>query len=1295
MYLKWLLITLLCVSGFYRLDAQFIENKGQWPDQVEFRTELPAGALWVEHNAFTWQFYDPAILEYLHPVSGQKDPSPICRQHAYQVKFNGQANATIEGKRAIKPYYNYYLSNDPQKWANHCVSYERVDYKDLYPGIDLVLYTKNNAIKYDLIVHPGSSSESISMSFEGDVDLKLENGNLHIGTSIQTIVETAPFAYQLIDGKICEVDAHFVLHEGLLSFDIGEYNHSYDLVIDPEIVFSTYIGSTASNFGFTACDDQDGNLISGANVYSNGYPITLGAFQTDFTAGGSNVFDAAISKFDNTGSNLLYSTYLGGGRQDAPHSIVADNNDNFIVMGVTGSNNFPTTAASYQPAFAGGTYLDMNASNFFTGVQDEGTDIFLTKFNPDGTLSASTFIGGTNNDGLNYADELFYNYGDAFRGEVNIDENNNIYVASVTRSDDFPAINGFETNFGGGESDGIIFCLNEDLSDLIWSSYAGGSANDACYAIEFSSSGVIVVAGGTQSNDFPTGTGGHDTSQNGSTDGFITIINPFTFQQQATTFVGTTEYDQVYFVQTDANFNIYVYGQTAGNMPITAGCYGQDNSGQFVRKYSANLATLSWSTTIGTGSGEIDISPTAFLVSDCDQIYLSGWGGQVNTYCQLVYNCYAQYSTTVGLPITSDAFQSTTDGSDFYLCVLSPEAQSLVYGSYLGGSESSEHVDGGTSRFDKNGSVFQAVCAGCQGNSDFPTTPNAWSNDNPSFGCNIAVFRFDLGTVNAVVEIDGPNEVCEGSPVAFNNLSSGATSYIWHFGDDESSTEFEPTHVYEESGEFTITLIGLDDADCLVGDTTTITLTVLPGVNPTIDPIDPVCLGQSVQLNANGSDNLYWMQDPSLSATDIPNPIATPLDDIIYYVVDSNACEIDTASIQIILFSPETDISDNITICVGDNTQLEATGGAEYAWSPATGLNQTNIANPIATPLQTTTYTVDITTAEGCEVTEDVTVTVIADAPGGQVYPDIQLCKGSSVTLMADDGNFWQWSPSTSLSNATIQNPVATPLITTTYVVLITNPCGSGTDQVTVNVVVPEVTASEGGTICYGSTWPAFATGAIDYHWEPSAWAFPAFEASTSLAPLSSTWFIVTGIDENNCIDTDSLYLGVLDEPQVDAGPDQYFDYPGSAQLFGNAFGLNYYWWPSEGLSCTDCPYPVAAPQSPTVYYLFVTDGFGCTAKDSVFVKPYFPIWVPNTITPNNDGINDVFRAYGENIEGFSMKIFDRWGVKIFESTNMEDVWLGGVSELYYVQNDTYVWVIEYDTLERREKLVGHVNVIR
>ncbi len=1290
-------ISLLFLSDTTLAQAEFIENKGQWPEQVAFRAGLPAGALWAENHAFTWQFFDPSILDYLHPASGNANASSIYREHSYRVVFEGSTEADISGTKPLTPYYNYYQSNDTSTWAAHCKSFSRCDYKGIYDGIDLVLYSNNQSIKYDFVLHPGANAQSISMRFEGGVQLQLEDGVLKIKTTVNELTELAPFAYQLIEGKISEVSCHFHLDENKLTFELGDYNTNFDVVIDPEIAFSTYVGSTSSTFGFTACDDNEGNLISGANVYASGYPVTIGAYQVDLNSSFTNMFDAAISKFSNDGTQLLYSTYLGGAGQDAPHSIVTDEDNNFIVMGVTGSDDFSTTAGVYQPNFAGGPSLNYGNEQFFQGNQDLGTDIFITKFNADGTLMASTFIGGSGIDGLNYADQLFYNYGDAFRGEVNVDGNGNIFVASVTRSTDFPTAgsnNDIQETYGGGLSDGVVFKLSPDLSDMLWSTYMGGSSSDACYAIEFSSNGSFAVAGGTQSGNFPFVQSGNDNSINGETDGFITLINPTTFDYSGT-FVGTSEYDQVYFIQFDADDNIFCYGQTNGDMTISSGCYGQANSGQFVRKYNSSLSTISWTTLIGTGSGEIDISPTAFLVSDCDQIYLSGWGGEVNQYCVQAYACYAQFSTTFGLPTTPDAFQLTTDGSDFYLCVLNENAQELVYGSFLGGNISSEHVDGGTSRFNKNGSVFQAVCAGCQGNSDFPTTPGVWSNDNPSFGCNIAVFRFNLGTVNAVVQIDGPDQVCEGQSVSFTNLSSGATSYQWFFGDGESSTQFEPTHIYEQNGEFTITLIGEDDAECLVGDTTSITITILPGVNPTVEQVEPICNGQTVQLNATGSANLLWLPNPSLSATNIPNPIASPTVPTTYYAIDFNDCETDTVSVFVDLFIPVTDITDNISICIGQDTQLEASGGANYQWTPATGLSNASIANPIASPLVTTDYEVEITTAEGCAVQEDVTITVLENAPGGIVYPEIELCSGNSVQLTAADGNAWQWSPSESLSNPFAQSTVATPSNTTTYTVLITNPCGSGTDEVTVNVLFAQVEASEGGTICSGSSLPASATGAVEYYWQPPAYAAPYNTANTNLSPLESTWFVVGGTDENNCYDQDSLFIYVLPAPMVDAGPDQYYDFPGSAQLFGNAFGLNYYWTPTEGLSCSNCPYPVASPGGPTYYSLWVTDGMGCTAVDSVFVKPYFPLWVPNTITPNNDGINDVFQAYGESIEGFSMKIFDRWGVKIFETTDFAQPWTGGVSDEYYVQNDTYVWVIEYDTLERRTKLVGHVNVIR
>ena len=145
----------------------------------------------------------------------------------------------------------------------------------------------------------------------------------------------------------------------------------------------------------------------------------------------------------------------------------------------------------------------------------------------------------------------------------------------------------------------------------------------------------------------------------------------------------------------------------------------------------------------GTGSGQVDIALSAFLVDNCDNIYVSGWGGSTNG------SQSATSSTTTGLPVTSDCHQCQTDGSDFYLIVLEENMQSLLYASFFGGNQSNEHVDGGTSRFDKDGIVYQSVCAGCGGNSDFPTTPGAWSNTNNAHNCNIAAFKFDISELTA------------------------------------------------------------------------------------------------------------------------------------------------------------------------------------------------------------------------------------------------------------------------------------------------------------------------------------------------------------------------------------------------------------------------------------------------------------------------------------------------------------------------------------------------------------------
>ncbi|MFM7310182.1 MAG: gliding motility-associated C-terminal domain-containing protein [Flavobacteriales bacterium] len=1290
-------ILLLCAHSFGWSQAIIRENKGQWPDEVFGMLRASAADFWIEESSLLVQCFDANSLSKLHP-KGQSDAhDDRWLEHRYRTIFNQALPGEWIGLHHTPDLANYFHSSDPRRWAVNCRGFKQFQREGIYEQIDLLLYANEQHVKYDFILHPGSNPSNISYTVEG-ADVQLKSGVIHIQTQVGFIQELKPFAYQLVNGVMQEVPCSYRLNGNTISFDLGSYDADFTLIIDPEIAFSTYIGSPASNFGFTACDDSQGNLISGAAVFAANYPTTTGAYSSSFNTGAGNYMDVALSKFSPDGTQLLYSTYIGGAGQETPHSLIADDQDNFIVFGVTGSSEYPTTAGAYQSNFIGGPSLPMNT--FFTSSHPNGTDLFISKFSANGALLQSTFVGGTDNDGLNYADQLFYNYGDAFRGEVNVDAQGNIYIASVTRSVDFPVVGAAaapQNSFGGGECDGIICKLNASLSSMIWSTYVGGAGNDACYSIELMNTGEILIAGGTQSPNFPFISSPSNTlNWQGETDGFITKLNGANLQLSAGTFCGTGAYDQVYFLQTDNSNNIYAYGQTAGDMAISPGIYGQANSGQFVRKYSPALDNLLWSTTIGTGSGEIDISPTAFLVSECEQIYISGWGGEVNAnFCNFA-PCYAESSTTLNLPTTNDAYQSTTDGSDFYLCVLSPDASGLLYASFLGGPISREHVDGGTSRFDKNGSVFQAVCAGCQNNDDFPTTPSAWSATNESTGCNIAVFRFDLNAIQTEIALDGPPQICLNESLSLQNLSTGATSYHWYFGDGEESSLFEPNHAYTQPGEYTIQLIGLDATQCVDGDTASIQIEVIPDVNPSISNDTTICAGSQAVLLASGTSNLHWLPQTGINNVSNPQQTVQPNNTTTYQVVDENLCDADTLAVTVTVSAPNVIAGPDVSICIGQSTEISATGNGTVVWSPATNLANANAVVTSCSAIVTTTYHITLTNADGCIDEDSLEVFVFDDSPGGLIYDPLTICFSESATLNAAPGTGWLWSPAIGLSNTQVQSPIASPPDSTMYTVQVTNACGTGTDTVWINVIHPLVTASEGGAICVGDSISATAIGAQEYWWSPSLYASPSNASQTQLSPAQTTWFVVTGQDEFNCIDQDSVLVTVYPIAAVDAGPNQYFTYPGTAQLLGNAMGFPFYWWPAEGLSCTDCIYPEASPQQSTWYHLAVLDDNGCVSDDSVLVVPYFPVWVPNVFTPNRDGINDVFKAEGLNIRGFHLMVFDRWGLLVFESHNIDEAWTGNFrGGEYYVADDVYDWIIEYDSIDRREQLRGHVTLVR
>jgi gliding motility-associated-like protein len=1289
--LLFFLIFLAGLPALVSSQISFIQNKGQWPSHVKYKSEIPGGSFWIQSNGFAYELFDSTVFIPDHKPN--ELPESVVKLFFLQQLENASLDEVVE-QDDLPGYFNYYLGADSTKWSSHVSRFQNVNFQNVYDGINLRFLGKSKSIKYQFELQPHANPNQISWVYHDSLRLELDtSGNLISHHALGRIYESRPFAFQSINGHLIEVKCEYVFNGNRLQFELGNYDSNYALVIDPEIAFSSFIGSSANNFGFTACDDINGNLVSGASVFANNYPTTADAYSTTFNPSIGNYFDVAISKFDATGSSLLYSTYIGGMHQETPHSVIVDNLDRIVVFGVTGSSDYPTTLGSYQPVFSGGTPLMM--STFFTSGHPEGCDFFITKFNTNGTLAGSTFLGDVSNDGLNYANELFYNYGDAFRGEVNIDANNNIFIGSCVRG--YADIAGASTqaNYGGGDSDGYIAKFNSTLSSLLWSTYIGGSGADAIYALEFANDGSILIAGGTQSQDFPFCSTGDDPNWNGATDGFILKINPVNFNVTSGTFAGTSEYDQIYFLQTDLNDNIYCLGQTAGSMTITPGLYGQPNSGQFIRKYNSTLNTLNWNTTIGTGSGEIDIAPTAFLVSDCDQIYFSGWGGHTNSLTCPSLTCLAYNSTTNNLPITADAFQSTTDGSDFYLAVLNSSATQLMYASYLGGSSSAEHVDGGTSRFDKSGSVYQAVCAGCQNNDDFPTTPGAWSSTNNSFGCNLAVFRFDLGQLQAIANVQGPTEICVGTPAQFSNGTQFASDFIWNFGDGQSSSLFEPSHVFNQVGAYTVSMIASDINDCYVTDTTNVNLQIIEFVPPTIASVSPFCAGETVALNASGSNNLLWLNDPTLSNANGLTALVTPDVPTTYYVSDFNSCGSDTVGIYVDVIITVADAGPDHTICIGNSQPLLATGGATYTWQNSVSLSSLNSAATIATPLSDEQFFVTVTTSEGCSATDSCFVFVEQSAPVGVVYPAIQLCFGENVELAAASGmTSYFWSPAAGLNSTTIQSPIASPTNSITYNVALTNACGSAISEVSINVIELNVVASEGGTVCLGEYYPIEANGADFYSWMPyTSVVDPSASITQANAPFSE-WITVVGTDVNGCADSDSLYMNVLLLPEVDAGPDQYFDYPGSTTLFGNTFGLNYNWSPSEGLSCVDCAFPAAVPSEPIWYSLTAVNSAGCVGVDSVFVRPYFPVYIPNTISPNGDGLNDVFLVVGENLTGFNLQIFNRWGVLIFETNNPNEPWIGGYED-YFVSNDVYTWKLSFDSLERRQELIGHVTVIR
>lgn len=1309
--------------------VKFIQNQNQFEDVIRYKAALPGGWLFLEDASLTYAFWNTENLHdrFFHTERERDDLGLAIDCHALKVGFVGaNEHPALSEQNKAKEYHNYFIGNDKSKWAGGVPLFGGVRYHELYDGIDMQFLGMDGSVKYEFYVSPDADPSIIQMKYDGPEGLYVKDGELHIETSVNHIVEAQPFAYQEMDGHKIPIPCNFVVEDGVVSFEFPSgYDRSLDLVIDPTLIFSTYTGSFADNFGYTATYDTSGALYGGGIAFgtTGNYPTTPGAYQTTFGGGGvgapwaiSGGIDISISKFDPTGATLEYSTYIGGSENEQPHSLITNEAGALFILGTSYSVDYPTSNTAYDT------------------TQNGGADIVVTHIHPSGsTMVASTFVGGTLNDGLNSSTaflrtNLKYNYGDESRGEIMLDDNGDVYVGSCTWSTNFPATTGaVQGTSGGGGQDAVVFKMGPTLTNLTWSTYLGGSSYDAAYSVKVGSAGEVYVTGGTNSNNFPTTAGTIQTAWGGNVDGFVTVINAnATAPLVASTYLGTSAYDQTYFLQLDDDGDVYVVGQSLGGWPVSTGVYSETNGKQFIQKMNPALTNVIFSTVFGSGGLDIDISPTAFLVDVCEYIYVSGWGGTVNFG-----------GSTNNMTVTLDAEKDTTDGSDIYIFILERDAIALEYATYFGGDTAAEHVDGGTSRFNKDLEIYQAVCAGCGGRDDFPYTPGAWSQTNNAANgnCNLGVFKMAFTPQNVAADFTASVQSgCAPFPATFQNNSTGGVQFIWDYGDstglDTTNSAGPQVHNYDSAGVYTIVLIAEDSNSCNVADTHVTTLTVFGQPFASVTGGTVSCASGPVQLTASGGTHYQWSPSTFLSNDTIANPTANPPITTTYTVIVSNAggCA-DTAQVTVTVTNFQADAGPTSGFCEGTNGALlqanslggtapfyyqwwcDTTGGNNcgidstfdddprvlptnstwyyvqitdfngcvsnidsvwvevlplpivdagvdpticpqpqpgvqlsptvtgapgpytYQWSPALGLNNPIILNPFARPDTTTIYTLVVTSSNGCTsdpTTLDTlsTVTVnVAPRPIAEAGPDLDLCFGDTLRLQGFGSNAgpnyrFEWSPLNTLDDATLQNPLAWPSLTTEYIlVTYSNGCPSYGDTVVVNVHTnPTVSAGNTVDICLGEAdmldgdaWGDSSATFYSYQWWPAMGLDNDTLEDPMASPGSDTWYYVQATSNYGCeTNVDSVLVQVLPTPIAEAGPPYTICGDTAVTLLGGYYysttdsvndpsQIIYYWSPQTGLSDPTAQQPEAQPTTSGWYYLDVFH-LTCQTRDSVLI---------------------------------------------------------------------------------------------
>ena len=673
----------------------FVKNVGQFNVEVKYAADLFAGRFFLTNKELVYSLlkrvYKKGAQSDKHRRNTEPEKNIPSKGLAFREYFVNKKGAKVDfkssGEQQAETVVSYFKGNDAGKWRSGVASYQSISLGQVYPGVEVKLKASGKNVEKIFYVSPQSNVDDIKIGVSGVAGLKIaKDGRLMFKNALGELAMRTPIAWQEIGAQRHEVKVGYrLLGDHLYGFAVmGVINGDYPLIIDPELdllLASTYLGGSDADLGYSLALDTLGNVYLAGNTNSVDFPTTEGAYDQTTERNAHNVFaDIFVSKLNSDLTKLLASTFLGGIDVDWVSSLALDSSGNIYVVGSTESADFPTTSGAYNRTYKGGDY-----------------DVYVSKLNNGLTeLLASTFLGGN-------SAEIAYS--------LALDSSGNVYLAGRTNSADFPTTEGAYGQIYVGNFDNFVSKLSDNLTDLLASTYLGGSAVEQDNYLALDSSGNVYVVGSTESADFPTTSGAYDRIFNGgSEDVYISKLNNGLTELLASTFLGGNNYDRVNSLALDNAGDVYLSGYTwSADFPTTPGAYDRSHNGIwdiFISKFDNNLTTLLASTFLGGSDSDMN----CFLaLGSVENVYLTG------------------ITNSKDFPTTPGAYDRIFCGDDQYghvdvfVSKLNKSLTTLSASTYLGGSSNENST---SLVIDGSGNVY---LAGYTSSEDFPTTVGAYA----------------------------------------------------------------------------------------------------------------------------------------------------------------------------------------------------------------------------------------------------------------------------------------------------------------------------------------------------------------------------------------------------------------------------------------------------------------------------------------------------------------------------------------------------------------------------------------